>query len=30
MATIRATINAYGCYTLDVKFDIGGTDECFH
>ena len=29
MATIRATVNAYGCYTLDVKFDIGGTDECF-
>lgn len=29
MATIRAIVNSYGCYTLDVKFDIGGTDECF-
>lgn len=29
MATIRATVNAYGFYTLDVKFDIGGTDNAF-
>ena len=29
MATIRATVNAYGCYTLDVKFDIAGTDNAF-
>lgn len=29
MATIRATVNEHGFYSLDVKFDIVGTDSAF-
>lgn len=29
MATIRATVNEFGFYSLDVKFDIQGTDNAF-
>lgn len=28
MATIRATVNKFGFYALDVKFDIASTDDC--
>ena len=29
MATIRATVNEFGFSSLDVKFDIAGTDNAF-
>lgn len=29
MATIRATVNEFGFYSLDVKFDLVGTDNAF-
>ena len=29
MATVRATVNEFGFYSLDVKFDIAGTDNAF-
>ena len=29
MATIRATVNEFGFSSLDVKFDIVGTDNAF-
>ena len=29
MATIRATVNEFGFYSLDVKFDLVGTGNAF-
>lgn len=29
MATIRATVNEFGFYSLDVKFDLVGTGNTF-
>ncbi|QBJ00726.1 hypothetical protein [Escherichia phage PHB11] len=29
MATIRATVNEFGFYSLDVKFDLVGTNNAF-
>ncbi|QIN92391.1 hypothetical protein [Phage NBEco004] len=29
MATIRATVNEFGFCSLDVKFDLAGTDNAF-